>query len=94
MHETAHISSLIVHARPDALSAVKAFIEREGGEVSQTDPRGKMIVVIETRDSGEITRFANTLSLMDGVLSANLVFHAIDEISGFDAPLPPEGDAA
>lgn len=78
MTDQAHISSLIIHVRPDSLETIKSYIESEGGEIPAVDPVGKLVVVLETPTDGAVTEFANTISLMDGVLSANLVFHHFD----------------
>ena len=80
MTDTVHISSLIVHARPECLADVeRAIIAEDGAEVPMTDPCGKMIVVMETADSSSVTAFADHIAVMPGVLSANLVFHHIDD---------------
>lgn len=78
MNQNAHISSLVVHVRPDSIDAIQNHIEGQGGEVPAIDPVGKMVVVLETETDSAVTDFANTIALMDGVLSANLVFHHFD----------------
>lgn len=78
MSDNAHISSLIVHVKPDRMDAIRQYIEGQGGEVPAIDPVGKMVVVLETETDSAVTEFANTIALMDGVLSANLVFHHFD----------------
>ncbi len=79
MTDIMHISSLIVMALPERLAEVVNEIEKRGGEVAASDPSGKLVVVLESGDESEVTAFANGLILMSGVLSANLVFHHIDE---------------
>lgn len=78
MNDGTHISSLIVHARPDRLDAVRQSILALGGEVPGMDAGGKLVIVIETDTEAGVTEFANGVALLDGVLSANLVFHMID----------------
>ena len=74
-----HISSLIVQVRPACAAAVRQAIEQHGGEIAASDPCGKLIVVIETTDEAGVSGFADRLAVMDGVLSANLVYHLVDD---------------
>jgi len=77
-----HISSLIVQTRPEKLAAVRGAIETLGAEVPMDDPAGKLVVVIETSSEAAINGMLNAICVLDGVLSANLVYHLIDS----DAP--------
>jgi len=74
-----HISSLVVHVRPDRMDAVRTTILERGGEIPAEDPNGKLIAVIETSDETGISSFADGIAGLDGVLSANLVYHMIDD---------------
>lgn len=78
MTEDMHISSLVVHVRPDSMDTIQEYIEGQGGEIPAIDPVGKMVIVLETPTDSAVTDFANHIALMDGVLSANLVFHHFD----------------
>lgn len=79
MRGCVHISSLIVQLRPECEAAVRQAIERLGGEVAASDPCGKLIAVIETPDEAGVSGFAERLAVMEGVLSANLVYHLVDD---------------
>lgn len=79
MSACVHISSLIVQVRPECAEAICRAIRENGGEVAASDPRGKLIVVIETPDEAGVSGFADSLAVMDGVLSANLVYHLVDD---------------
>jgi nitrate reductase NapD len=74
-----HISSLIVQVRPECAEAVCQAIRQDGGEVAARDPCGKLIAVIETPDETGVSSFADRLAVMDGVLSASLVYHLVDD---------------
>lgn len=78
---TVHISSLIVHARPDRLEMVRRMILDHGAEIPVEDECGKLVCILETEDEKTISHFANTIAVADGVLSANLVYHLVDEPS-------------
>ena len=79
MSSEIHISSLVVHVRPDCMDAVRTTILDRGAEIPAEDPDGKIIAVIETGTEAGVTRFAEEITFLDGVLSTNLVFHVIDE---------------
>jgi nitrate reductase NapD len=73
------IASILVQARPDRLAAVESEITALAGcEVHGRDPRGKLVVVVDVPDAGQLGTTLNTIALMADVYSASLVFHAID----------------
>jgi nitrate reductase NapD len=75
----AEIASLLVQARPESLAEVEAAITAiPGCEIYGRDPKGKLVVVIETSNASTIGSTLNTISLLPDVFSAALVFHAID----------------
>ena len=43
-----------------------------------TDPTGKIVVTLETRDEDEIVAAMNAMQRMAGVVSVALVFHQTD----------------
>ena len=47
-------------------------------EVAMTDPSGKIIVTLETRDEDEIVAAMNAMQRFDGVVNVALVFHQSD----------------
>ncbi|MEM7223318.1 MAG: chaperone NapD [Pseudomonadota bacterium] len=75
-----HIASLVVQARPALLGAITDKIERlPGAEVHGSDPRGKLLVTFESDSQGQITDNLNRIHDIDGVITAALVFHQVDE---------------
>jgi nitrate reductase NapD len=75
----AEIASALVQARPERLAEVERAISAiDGVEIHGRDERGKIVVVIEAPDSGAIGATLNSISLLPDVLSAALVYHAID----------------
>lgn len=77
-----HISSLVVHVRPDAAESVRAVAEGlRGVEVHAVSPAGKMIVTLETDTESDIVTHLNTISLLDGVFAATLVFHSVEALT-------------
>ena len=73
------IASILVQARPDRLAGVEAEIAAiEGCEIHGRDPRGKLVVVVDSPNAGSLGATLNTIVLLPNVYSASLVFHAID----------------
>ena len=77
---TFEIASILVQARPDRLDEATAAIEAlPGVQIYTRDARGKLVVVIEASGPDRIGTTLNTISLLPGVLTASLVFHAVDD---------------
>ena len=78
--ESVHISSLLVSAHPKVVERVASGIEAIGiAEVAHTDPLGKIIVTLETADESAIVQALTDIQLIEGVVSAALVFHQVDD---------------
>jgi nitrate reductase NapD len=81
MTDELHVSSLVVHGRPERLEAIRAELVRLAGiEVHAAAPTGKLVVTLETASEDEIVARLTTISLLDGVLSATLVFHHVEPL--------------
>lgn len=77
------IASILVQARPDRLDQVAVSIaDIPGAEVHQRDPRGKLVAVVEGGGSDPIGEVLTRISLLPDVITATLVFHAIDAGKG------------
>lgn len=78
-----HISSLLVHVRPQLLAAVKANLRQlEGLELHQESPQGKLVVVLETEHERHILARIEQINALPGVLNAALVYHELLEAEG------------
>ncbi len=77
-----HISSALVLAFPDQRQAIIQRISQMPHTEVHGIENGKIIVVLEGASVGEIGERLITISLMDGVLAANLVFEQICELDG------------
>ena len=77
-----HISSAVVTAFPHRC----AEIAREIESMPMTEVRhiegGKIIVLLEGRDSGEVGGRLAAISTIDGVLSANMVYEQRTDLDG------------
>lgn len=71
-----HISSLVVHTRPEKLQSVKKNIENlPGAEVYGESDKGKLVVVLETVNQAYITDIIEKINNFEHVLNTALVYH-------------------
>ena len=76
-----HIASIVVQARPAALAAVSSAIAAlPGAEVQAVDPVGKLVVVVTANGERTIADHLLAINAIAGVLTASLVFHAVEQI--------------
>ncbi|MCE5980680.1 chaperone NapD [Pseudomonas wadenswilerensis] len=85
MDEALHIASLVVHARPELLEAVKANLRLlDHLELHRQSAAGKLVVVLEASDEQQILQRIEQINSLPGVLNAALIYHEL---------LAPEGDS-
>lgn len=71
-----NISSVIVIPRPEQVERVAGLLRAlDEVEVAAISPEGKIIVTIEADGDRETVQVYETISLMDGVMSASMVYH-------------------
>jgi nitrate reductase NapD len=74
------IASILVQVRPERVHAVARAIEALPRlDIYSRSPQGKLVVVIEADNVGDIGAAINAISSMRHVLTAALIFHATDE---------------
>lgn len=86
----AHVSSLVVHVRPENADAARAALLAMPGVEIHAESSGKMVVTLETANEAEIVERLHEISRLDGVMSAALVFHHI-EPAGETDPAAKQG---
>ena len=85
-----HIASLLVHFQPSMREAVHAAIlAMEGAEIHLAQ-ESKLVVTVEGPHEGFIADRMTAMHLLDGVLSAVLVFHQVEPLQAD----PAEHEAA
>jgi len=77
----AHVSSLVVHVRPDRAEAARAALTGMPGVEVHAEAAGKIIVTLETETEADIVTRLNEISLLDGVMSAALVYHHFEAVA-------------
>ena len=84
-----HVSSLVIHVRHEHLAQVRAALAGMPEIEIHAEAGGKLVVTLETASEGDIVARLNEISLLDGVLSAALVFHHFEPTEGHTRPLEP-----
>ncbi|MGR5064382.1 chaperone NapD [Photobacterium sp. DNB22_13_2] len=75
-----HISSLVVHVKPEYLTSVKEQIEAmPNAEIYGDSEEGKIIVVLETENQGYVTDTIDKINNLEHVLTTFLVYHQIEQ---------------
>ncbi|WP_025563135.1 chaperone NapD [Psychromonas sp. SP041] len=75
-----HISSLIVHVKPENISNLKTCIEEsQQAELVTVTEKGKAIVVIEAANQREIMKCIDNINDIDGVVHTSLVYHEFEQ---------------
>lgn len=76
-----HISSMVVHARPDYLQDVKNSITLlPGTEIYGESECGKLVVVLESQSQTHITDVIEKIGDIEHVLTTALVYHQIEQL--------------
>lgn len=86
--KTLHISSLLIRANPADLDRVQAeILKLPNSEIPLSDASGKIIVTLETSSESEIVDSLTAVQLIDGVVSAAMIYHQADSTDAADQPL-------
>lgn len=74
-----HISSAVVHCRPEIMNKVISQINNlVDTSVQVQDDKGKLVVLLETESERSILENLSTINSFNGVLGTHLVYHQID----------------
>lgn len=95
MPEELHISSFIVHVRPETLAAAARRIEcLNGAEIHQRLDTGKLIVTLETSGTHELLQRLDIINGLPGVISTALVYHQWEMASEAESEADHDSHAA
>ena len=73
-----HISSAVVATLPKSTDSVLAEIARMENVEIHAHAGGKIVIVIEGTSTGMMGECLSGISLLDGVISANMVFEHVE----------------
>ncbi len=91
MKRECHISSLVVHGRPERREAILTAVERlEGVEIHAVDEHGKVVVTMETPDESTIVSNIDHINRIDGILSTVLVYHHSEDEDALEEEITDE----
>ncbi|MCE9679296.1 chaperone NapD [Shewanella sp. AS1] len=79
MNQEYHVSSLVIHASPSAITAIQNELESlPGAEIHAVTQEGKFIVTLEGATQGAILSNIEAINAIKGVLSSSLVYHQVE----------------
>lgn len=84
MNPETHISSIVVHTRPDMADAVARAIEALDCEVVPTEGGhacGRIIAIVERPTDRQVVEALDAFHAIPGVLSALLVYHHAEPVA-------------
>ncbi|MGH1477407.1 MAG: chaperone NapD [Geminicoccales bacterium] len=85
-----HISSLVVQVKPASMTdVVRRIAAIEQTEVPIADPKGKLVICIETATLGEVADCIDVITKLPGVLGCTLVSHHVEDTAGLDELIDP-----
>ncbi len=74
-----HISGVLVKARPERLDDIEqALGAMQGVEVHGSNEDGRMVVIVEQEDAGQVCDTLLHMQQVPGVLAANMIYHHFD----------------
>ncbi|MGL4447505.1 MAG: chaperone NapD [Shewanella sp.] len=81
MSQEYHVTSLVVHAAPNALAQVNASISALAGcDIHAITPEGKLVVTLEGGSQKAILDNVEAINALAGVLSASLIYHQVEPL--------------
>lgn len=78
--ERYHVSSAVVMVTPAKRETVKMVLGDVGGVEVVAEDASHLVVVIEGTSAGELGEKLTSIALMDGVLTANMVFEQAEQV--------------
>jgi nitrate reductase NapD len=80
MNQELHISSLVVHIKPEnAVQLTNSINALQEAELITVTPEGKAIVVIEANHQKQIMKCIDHINDLNGVLHTGLVYHEFEQ---------------
>ncbi|MEL4274108.1 chaperone NapD [Shewanella xiamenensis] len=81
MSQEYHVTSLVVHAAPNALQQVEADIAAlKGCDIHAISPEGKLVITLEGNTQKAILDNVEAINGLSGVLSASLIYHQVEPL--------------
>ena len=95
MDEELHITSLVVHVRPEAAEAVdQAITALPEARIHGTDPRGKRVVTLEAPTAGAIVDQVDLIRRLHGVVDVAMVYQHVETLESLNTEIHDGDNAA
>ena len=89
MNDETHISSFIIHARPDAVGDLSARLLALDCEiVPSRGDASRLIVLVERSSDRAVADVLDAINLLPGVYSALPVYHHAEPTAALAEPMP------
>lgn len=81
MNQEYHVTSLVVHVAPTAITHVEAsLLSLVGTEIHAMTPEGKIVVTLEGDSQKSILDNVEAINALPSVLSASLIYHQVEPL--------------
>ena len=85
-----HVSSLVVHARPERVDDVRRALAAMAGVEIHGDPAGgKFVVTLETENTKKTVAIMDAIRALPGVLDTVLVYQHAEPLSALEEEVQP-----
>ncbi|WP_394147418.1 chaperone NapD [Shewanella atlantica] len=79
MSQEYHVTSLVVHAAPKAISQIETKIRAlEGADVHAVTDEGKFVITLEGETQASILDNVEAINALEGVLNSSLIYHQVE----------------
>lgn len=79
MNQEYHVTSLVVHAVPKAVSQVETNIRAlVGADIHAVTDEGKFVVTLEGETQAAILDNVEAINALEGILNTSLIYHQVE----------------
>lgn len=85
MSQEVHIAGIVVHALPTAVATIKTAVSLlHGAQVHAATTDGRMVITLETLDTGQILDQMDAIRAISGVFDVALVYQHAEQTAAMD----------
>lgn len=81
MNDEHHISSLVVLHRPDAVDALKAFVDLHAALDIAVQGDCRCVMLCETANQRAVMDHIDALEMLPGVINVSLIYHHVEPLA-------------
>lgn len=84
-----HISSLVVHTKPDFFAPVRKSLESiPDCDIAAADASGKLVLVLETPNTYRVTEILEFARGLSGVINVVMAYHHCEDDDALNETMP------